>query len=452
MQQKTVFISYRHSLSKHLARSIYQDLKMHDWDVFLDVNAIDSGDFDRIILNQIAARAHFILLISHGSLERCTNSGDWVLREIQEAVRLKRNIVPIVEDDADFAREISYLPDDLRAIVGKKNFLPLPHFFFDAAVEMLRTRFLKTPEYIDIKPAPLHELREVKRRIQEFEKMMDKPSSQDMLPSPFEWIEIPNGSGTMKTNNPDTVLTIPKERYWIAKYPITNAQYKFFVNAGGYNERKWWTDKGWEARKEGWQVDDINILAALFNKDWKIDDSWKPSVKAWTEPRFWQDSKWNNAEQPVVGVSWYEAVAFCLWLSEVTGEHITLPTEAQWQYAAQGDDARIYPWGNEWDCERCNNSIKPCNSDGTTKVTAYENKGDSYFGVVDMVGNVADWCLTNYDNDDNNIYNHASRRVLRGGSWFNVNVVSFSCVFRGRVPPHYWDYLWGFRIVRNDSP
>ena len=130
MQQQTVFISYRRALSKHLARSIYMDLRSNGWDVFLDVNTIDSGDFDRIILNQIGARAHFILLISKGSLERCANVGDWVLREIEEAVRLNRNIVPIIEEEASFTQEIAYLPEKLRTIIGKKNALPLPHFFF----------------------------------------------------------------------------------------------------------------------------------------------------------------------------------------------------------------------------------------------------------------------------------------------------------------------------------
>jgi hypothetical protein len=102
MEQKSVFISYRRALGEHFARSIFQDLKMNGWDVLLDVNTIDSGDFDRIILNQIGARAHFILLISQGSLERCTDSSDWVLREVREAIQLERNIVPVIEEGADF--------------------------------------------------------------------------------------------------------------------------------------------------------------------------------------------------------------------------------------------------------------------------------------------------------------------------------------------------------------
>ncbi len=109
--EKTVFISYRRSVSRHLARAIFLDLREHDYDVFLDVNTIDNGEFDAIILNQIAARAHFVLVLSKGSLERCANSGDWLRREIEEALRLNRNVVPIIEEGFDFAAEARYLPE-----------------------------------------------------------------------------------------------------------------------------------------------------------------------------------------------------------------------------------------------------------------------------------------------------------------------------------------------------
>lgn len=165
MEQKTVFISYRRALSKHFARSVFLALTGQGFDVFLDVNTIDSGDFDRIILNQIGARAHFILLISDGSLARCANAGDWVLREIQEAVRLDRNIVPVIEEGAIIEKEMSYLPADLRAIVSKKNALPLPHFYFDDGMEKLRSRYLKRPEYINIMPLPVAEQVEAQRRM-----------------------------------------------------------------------------------------------------------------------------------------------------------------------------------------------------------------------------------------------------------------------------------------------
>lgn len=246
-----------------------------------------------------------------------------------------------------------------------------------------------------------------------------RPTTPSPLPSPFAWIEIPGGRGTLKTNESSVTLQIPTERYGISKYPITNAQYAPFVEAGGYRERKWWTDAGWQQRE----------------KD------------GWTEPRYWNDSKWNGAEQPVVGVSWYEAIAYCLWLSETTGEKIMLPTEAQWQYAAQGDDGRTYPWGKDWDCKRCNNSVKPCDSNQTTSVTQYEGQGDSPFGLVDMAGNVREWCLTEYKSGNSGI-NGTEVRVLRGGSWdFSSDI--FRCGSRYRSNPNVRYDSWGFRLARS---
>jgi formylglycine-generating enzyme required for sulfatase activity len=146
-------------------------------------------------------------------------------------------------------------------------------------------------------------------------------------------------------------------------------------------------------------------------------------------------------------VSWYEAVAFCLWLSEATGEKIMLPTEDQWQYAAQGDDGRAYPWGNDWDCKRCNNSVKPCASNVTKPVRHYEGKGDSPFGVVDMAGNVWEWCLTDYNKKTNDINSIANKRVLRGGSWSRYNSDFLRCDYRGRNFPSHWGCHWGFRLA-----
>lgn len=242
-----------------------------------------------------------------------------------------------------------------------------------------------------------------------------KPTSLTLMPAPFDWIEI------------------PKKGYRIAKYPVTNAQFATFIEAGGYKQQKWWTQAGWEAKAKGW--------ARNSSKS-----TWEETGTAWTQPRYWTDSQWNGAEQPVVGVSWYEAVAFCLWLSDVTGENIMLPTEDQWQYAAQGDDGRDYPWGNDWDCKRCNNSVKPCNSNVTTPVRQYEGKGDSPFGVVDMAGNVWEWCLTDYNNKTNDMNSYAAYRVLRGGSWYGNFTDLFRCDCRGRLNPHNGVYGDGFRV------
>ena len=246
-----------------------------------------------------------------------------------------------------------------------------------------------------------------------------KPTTIDLMPKPFKWIEIPGKQGAMKTDESNVVLEIPPERYWIAKYPVTNAQFRKFYDAAGYETEHWWTPRGWQIRQQ----------------------------EGWVEPLYWTDKWYTKSDNPVVGVSWYEAVAFCLWLSEMTDEKIMLPTESEWQYAAQGEDGRIYPWGDKWDCKLCNNSVKPCNSNRTTSVQQYEVKNKSPFGVVDMVGNVWEWCLTDYEDRINDYESDANRRVLRGGAWININKGDLCCHYRYGYDARLRDYGRGFRIV-----
>ncbi len=409
MQQKTVFISYRRALSKHLARAIYQDLKMNGWDVFLDVNTIDSGDFDRIILNQIGARAHFILLISPGSLERCIHSGDWVLREIQEAVRLERNIVPIVEEGADFSREMSYLPADLRAIISKKNALPLPHFFFDAAVDMLRTRFLKTPEYITITAAPAAERAEVERRIAAVEVEIPRPPAhphetalqraqsfnskrnRDWPPyvTAFADLKIPDmpfclvPAGTFSMGSDDGHYSdetpvheqAVAQPYWIAQYPVTNAQWKLAVQAGAV----------------------------------------KPPHNTGDALKWFQDTA--MADAPVVGVDWFMARDFAAWMG------CRLPTELEWEYAARGVESLRRPWGNEWNGDI---PVWSKNSGGKPAPVTTKPEGKSWVAAGHMIGNVWEWTASLYepypyqaqDGRERDTGNKTDvQRVLRGASW-----------------------------------
>lgn len=243
-------------------------------------------------------------------------------------------------------------------------------------------------------------------------------SSVALMPPPFAWVEIPGGSGTMQTMRQKEPLQIPTKSYLITKYPVTNAQYAKFIEADGYEREGWWTPEGWAARQK----------------------------QGWTQPRFWQDELWNRSETPVVGVSWFEALAFCTWLTEETGEHIVLPTEAQWQYAAQGTDGRKYPWGDEWDGARCNQnfSLLGRNRPGhTTPVREYEGKGDSPFGVVDMAGNVWEWCLTVFKDGHD-----VTLRGLRGGSWSSQQLTDdFRCDRRYRGSHHSRSFIRGFRLA-----
>jgi len=244
------------------------------------------------------------------------------------------------------------------------------------------------------------------------------------LAKPFEWVEIPRGRVTLERgswiNAYGEGKTFDVPNFEISKYPITVAQYTQFVDAGGYRTKRFWTVAGWQWRDRG----DIKL------------------------PRYWDDKRFHNADHPVAGVSWYEAMAFCAWLSEQSGDKVLLPTEQQWQRAAQGDDGRTYPWGNKWDCRRCNNSVKPCNSNATTSVRQYEGKGDNPYGVVDMAGNVWEWCLTEYESGNQGLYG-SNMRGLRGGSWRDGDEGRFRAAFRGGNVPDYRYFFRGFRVARS---
>jgi formylglycine-generating enzyme required for sulfatase activity len=265
-----------------------------------------------------------------------------------------------------------------------------------------------------------------------------KPGMKDILPPPFTWVDIPAGrvilipGGAAKQVGylkHDGTFDIPAFR--IAKYPVTNSQYVKFIEDGGYQQARWWTPAGWDACQQGLE----------WNRD---KNEREPTGKAWTEPYDWHGASLNGGNQPVA-VSWYEAVAFCNWLSAATGESITLPTEQQWQRAAQGDDDRRYPWGNKWNGRCCNSSVHPYHSDRSTPVQQYEGKGDSPFGVVDMCGNVWEWCLNTYWWGATTL-EETETRVLRGGCYFANTIYTLRTSARFGNDP--WNrHAFGFRCA-----
>lgn len=163
---KTVFISYRRKVAWPIARAIYQDLHHHGYDVFIDTERINSGQFESIILNQIAARAHFIVILTETTLERCNEPGDWLRREIEHALLLRRNIVPIMTAGFSFSVSQKYLTGKLNEL-PRYNALTLPDDFFDAAMDRLRERFLKPPESNDIRPVSIDEKNIVQQSLTE---------------------------------------------------------------------------------------------------------------------------------------------------------------------------------------------------------------------------------------------------------------------------------------------
>ncbi|CAG0942727.1 partial TPR repeat-containing protein YrrB, partial [Anaerolineae bacterium] len=140
--EKTVFISYRRT-NFYTALAVYQDLTAHGYDAFFDYQSIDSGNFEKVILENIESHVHFVVILSPSALERCSEPGDWLRREIEAAIELKRNIVPLMMEGFDFGSPttIQALSGNL-AMLNTYNGLRLYADYFFDAMEKLRTRFL----------------------------------------------------------------------------------------------------------------------------------------------------------------------------------------------------------------------------------------------------------------------------------------------------------------------
>lgn len=160
--EKTVFISYRRTNSYH-ALAIYQALVGKGYDVFIDYNSIDSGKFDDIILDQIKARAHFVVILTPSALERCDDPTDWVRIEILTAMDAGRNIVPVMFDGFDWKADIiEKLPQALRGL-ARYNALPVPTsmLYFGMAMELLDGKFLSKPITVTIHSTPQEDVQAV---------------------------------------------------------------------------------------------------------------------------------------------------------------------------------------------------------------------------------------------------------------------------------------------------
>jgi formylglycine-generating enzyme required for sulfatase activity len=234
--------------------------------------------------------------------------------------------------------------------------------------------------------------------------------------------------------------------YYLARYPVTVAQFGVFVEAGGYREPSYWP----EARAVGvWRDGQVKGWAEDVPRDHPYD---------FGEP-------FSLPNHPVVGVTWYEALAYGRWLTEQlqawerTAEpirrllceeswQVRLPTEAEWEKATRGTDGRIFPWGDEAVPERANYGDT---SIGSTSAVGCFPGGGSPYGVLDMAGNVWEWCHSlykpyPYDPDDGREDPRANGpRVLRGGSFYNLER-NVRCAFRYWYDPNVKFRDWGFRI------
>ena len=229
------------------------------------------------------------------------------------------------------------------------------------------------------------------------------------LSNGMEFMRVPAGKFLMGSNygfengKPKHTVDIPYD-YWMARYPVTNGLYNAYAKA------KWIKHP--------------------------VDD--------------WQKKK----DHPVVLVSWKDAMAYCRWLNNLlkgelpAGLALRLPTEAEWEKAARGTNGMEYPWGNQFDINKCN-TVEGGKRD-TTPVGLYSPQGDSLCGCADMSGNVLEWTHSLYKpypyqvNDGREDEKASGARALRGGSFVDLGGDA-RCAYRDYSVNLY--YYRGFRVV-----
>lgn len=232
--------------------------------------------------------------------------------------------------------------------------------------------------------------------------------------------------------------------FFIDRYAVSNAQFRRFIAAGGYERQEWWSSAGWR-----WRLATRRI-----------------------SPRFWPREELALETHPVVGISWYEADAY----ARSAGKR--LPSEAEWERAARGVDARRYPWGNNFELGRCNSAdlwlqreirdyrdwyahffvLRPWRTRTlTTPVDSFPG-GASPQGVLNMGGNVWEWCADWYAEDyyarspreNPRGAGDGSEKLCRGGS-FGYFGWSVRTTDRGHHPPDHYALGLGLRCAL-DAP
>jgi sulfatase modifying factor 1 len=248
------------------------------------------------------------------------------------------------------------------------------------------------------------------------------------------------------------------DAYYIGEYEITNGEYKKFMDDGGYANDEYWSSGGFRSS---------------------------------SEPLYWNDPTYNgggipgNENYPVTGVSWYEAKAYCSWLSAKTDHVYRLPTEAEWEKAARGGDyldgdtngqvpnpiipPRKYPWGNDIDGSYANyldsgdpydNGLTPVGYyDGSTYGDFSTHDNASPYGAYDMSGNVYEWCNDSYSEryyqeclDTGTVTNprgpkYGSGHVIRGSA-FLYETFKQRSAYRGAYYSTFRGAYIGIRCVR----
>jgi len=295
--------------------------------------------------------------------------------------------------------------------------------------------------------------------------------------------------GSTEADDEQPIHTVQIADFQIGQFPITNAEYRLFIEAGGYEDERWWQSEAarrWLSGSEDYALDKAawrqrmaerramlrdgrlqaqfergeitqaqfesrKRLAELSEEAFEAElDSWYPKGRR-AEPFYWQDTRFNTRTQPVVGVTWYEAQAYCAWLAYHSGLPVRLPTEAEREVATRGAEMRRYAYGAEPNAA-CANTAET-HIGATTPIGIFPC-GATPENVHDLSGNIWEWTSSLYrpypyraDDGREDATVPDEYRVVRGGSWYH-RAFQARGAYRGALyrPYHANDNV-GFRIV-----
>ncbi len=410
----SVFISYSWDNDTHKAwvRYLAEQLRLNGVDARLDQWYVKPGGSFTQFMEAEVASADYVLIVCTSTYAKKSNAREGGVGYEQQIVSgqlmsgiPREKFIPIIRTGEREVGDDCAIPNHFLGIYTI-NFCEDAEF--KASLEQLLRFLFDRPE---VAPPPLG-IRPLLETIRETRPTPKRIIGKDGA----ELVLIPAGEfqmGSDDFNNTKPVHTVHINAFYMDVYPVTNAQYRKFIEA---TERP--------------------------------------------EPHYWNDKKLNQLNQPVVDVTWYDAMAYAEWAEK------RLPTEAEWEKAARGGlEGKKYPWGDEEPDEKMANYDD--NESGTTPVDKYPSNS---YGLHDMAGNVYEWCLDEYQEDfyktspKNNplvggnlsecLTNYKeidTPRVLRGGSWLD-NPSPLRVALRVSYLPDGWRYYWGFRCVSPRCP
>lgn len=419
MKNYDIFISYRHSDALNIARNIQLKLENFGCKVFLDHESIRDGNVSEEIKSALEESKVFLAILTHEYLQECAQDDDWVAREIRQAVKNGMHIVPL---NIDKSFKEDYIPldcphDIVDAIIGQQivdifqgqQFSTTMQYLYENSIHpYIRFHKNKWSKWLLLLLMAVIGIGGY--QIWEWNKTTQTTLSEDGnytetvngLYMNMIWVEggeFEMGSDSNEAEQP--IHTVTLDGFWIAETEVTQAQ--------------------WEA-----------IMGKTLRQHY---------------PNFTNVGL--GPDYPMYYISYLDAMAFCERLSELTGKYYTLPTEAQWEFAARGGNKSknyTFSGSNTLDDVACYSNLE------TQPVKSKEIANE--LGIYDMSGNVWEWCKDWYgpytDTAQSNPQGPESgeNRSIRGGSWDSIPNLCRT-TYRGKAKPEIGLSYDGFRVACN---